>query len=103
MTDQNAIYQQLVDDVLAERQKQRDRFTTEHDGRHDALQWAGLQAQYIGRAVDAGEDSDSTRYRDSLVKAAAVALAALESFDVVMAEISPTDAAYVERYGNDPE
>lgn len=90
----------VVDAVLAEREKQRGRWSAEHDGRHDALQWAGLLTKYIGRAVDAAETSQAGRYRDSLVKAAAVALAALESYDRVMSE---ADELYGERYGRDPQ
>ncbi len=95
----NELYQRIVDDVIAEREKQRGLWSAEHDGRHDALQWAGLLTRYIGRAVDAGEAGATVGYRANLVKAAAVSLAALESFDIVMAGM---DAVEVERYGLDP-
>ena len=74
---------QALDDVIAERYKQRGHWTDFHDDEHNAHDWAAILLRYEGLAMQAAEHDDREGYRLNLVKAAAVALAAIESYDRV--------------------
>lgn len=83
--------------VLAEvgnerlRQQDGEAYRLEHDDAHSVNDWIALVTRYIGRAAD---EADLYRnpegYRRRLVQAAAIAVAAIESFDRAIASTDVT-------------
>jgi hypothetical protein len=65
--------------VYEERQYQRMRWTDPHDDQHTALEWGGLLARYVGRAVECALTDNQPLYRTALIVLAAVAFAAYEA------------------------
>jgi hypothetical protein len=62
-----------------ERAYQRENWTDPHDDRHTALEWGGLLARYVGRAVEAALAGQAELYRKALTVIASVAQAAYEA------------------------
>lgn len=56
-------------------------FTPNHDDGHTVADWVALLARTIGLAVDDGDPNATGRFRRQMVRAAALALAALEAWD----------------------
>lgn len=83
----------VLRDVAAERFKQLQKWSPEHDVEHTPSDWVNLRADYEGRALD--PEPDATTIRDSLVKVAALALAQVEAFDRVVAQVQSTESPEV--------
>lgn len=65
-------------DVLAERERQEAKWGgPEHDDRHHPLHWCGFVGEHLARA----RKQRGHNYRYQMVRVAALALAAVESFD----------------------
>lgn len=67
----------------------RDLVAHEHDDQHAPGDWTRFIVRHLGRAEQGIEDGDRYRYRDQLLRVAALAVAAIESFD---RKDRPTDA-----------
>ncbi len=65
--------------VLAERERQRERYTSKHDRDHDGAQWVALLARHVGKLADAEMGGGPRIYEQRLVELAALVLAALEA------------------------
>lgn len=91
-------------EVAAERARQDGLFGgPEHDDAHSATDWVAILVRHVGLAVDDGSPAgiclldnpvaghDPARYRRQMVRVAAVAIAALETFDrkAAAAELQP--------------
>jgi hypothetical protein len=68
----------LLTQVLTERQRQRKRWSDQHDMGHDGAQWVALLAERLGKVAAAEMGDGPKEYERRLVELAAVALAALE-------------------------
>ena len=51
------------------------------DDRHTEAEWVALLARHLGLAVDDGSGVSAERFRKQLVRVAALAVAAVESWD----------------------
>lgn len=77
-----ATREQLVSEILAERERQYNLPGSEYDQRHSMNDWIAIASQYLTRnAHRKHTKSDVADQKDSLLKAAAVILAALEHLD----------------------
>lgn len=79
---------QMTDDVDRRRREQDVRWGGHaHDDRHTPEQWLAILLKYLGRAAAAAPVSGGNPrlYREALVDAAAVAVAAGESLDRTLA------------------
>lgn len=71
-------------DVVEERHRQDAKWGgPNHDDEHDPRVWVAVIVEHLGRAVrdDTRPRSDRTRYRQGMVRVAALAVAAIESHD----------------------
>ncbi len=75
----NNVSEEFIEKMQVERAYQRERWTEPHDDRHNALEWSGLLARYVGRICDAALTDNRSLYRKALVVVAAVAMAAFEA------------------------
>lgn len=78
--------------VLAEvgnerlRQQDGEAYRLVHDDAHSVNDWIALIARYVGRAADEADlHRNPDGYRRRLIQAAAIAVAAVESFDRAIA------------------
>lgn len=73
----------ILAEVAEERTWQDSRWGgAEHDDRHTPAEWVALLARHLGLAVDdGGETTDPERFRRQMIRLAALAVAAAESFD----------------------
>jgi len=74
--------QRLLDQISKERARQESLPGSEYDGKHSQNDWIAISTMYLSRAASR-KHVPATReeYRDGLIKAAAVILAALEHDD----------------------
>ncbi|MGI9434275.1 MAG: hypothetical protein ACR2Q4_05515 [Geminicoccaceae bacterium] len=78
-----------MDQILSEIRKERDRQDEKYDGpdhddSHYPGDWCLILAKYLGRAAAETIDAEpDTGFRDNMIKIAAVAIAATQSFDRV--------------------
>lgn len=68
----------IVQDILLERVRQDDEWGVQ---RHNLSRWILILTEEVGECSKAVLEHDLAGYREELVQAAAVALAAIESFD----------------------
>lgn len=74
--------QKILDQIAKERARQESLPGSEYDAKHTQNDWVAISSQYLGRAANRKHTSASKdEFRDSLIKAAAVILAALEYND----------------------
>jgi hypothetical protein len=72
--------QDILNLILTERQRQYDLPGSEYDSKHTHNDWIAIINQYASRGVTRKHQKiDNEEFRDSLIKAAAVILAALEN------------------------
>jgi hypothetical protein len=72
----------LFQEVLDERGNQDRQYGPEHDDQHSREEWLNLLVRHLGLATDDGSGrAAEVRYRQQLLRVAALALAALESYD----------------------
>lgn len=76
-----AAAQLAVADVLAERDRQRQRFNLNHDKAMGTNDWVALLTRHNGLAVNDGGSEALDRFRKQMVRVAATALAAIETMD----------------------
>jgi hypothetical protein len=78
----NEAQHRIVAEVIGERERQDAQWGgPEHDDRHLANDWVAIIVRHLGLAADDAAATDPERFRRQLVRVAAVAVAALESFD----------------------
>lgn len=75
------ISDRVVEEVLKEREYQREKWTVEHDVQHTPLEWLAILATWVGKASAAAIRGDRAGFRKRLVQVAAICMAAVESFD----------------------
>lgn len=85
--DDHAVIEEIVQE--RERQQHTEGWTLEHDDRHSVAQWMMLLTRYLGRACEEAEIQNGDGYRRRLVQVAAIAAAAVESYDRATALYSP--------------
>jgi hypothetical protein len=74
--------QKILDDITTERDRQYQLPGSEYDQKHSINDWIAISTQYIGRCAQRKHLPTSIEdQRDSLIKAAAVIVAALEHLD----------------------
>ncbi len=80
----------VLDAVLSERLRQvLDKgFGAEDDDQHSTDEWLTLLSHYVLLAAGAAGAADGPRYRHRLVQIAAVSVAAVESYDRIIAKAS---------------
>jgi hypothetical protein len=71
------VFQEIID----ERGRQNNRYGLDHDDQLLAAGWGVVLAKHVGRVAESALDSDPLAFRRSLVRVAAVAVAAVEAFD----------------------
>jgi len=69
----------IVDQILAERDYQDQKWGTDFDNRNTVNDWATYTNLYLGRATSMGATKETQRL--GILKAAAILVAALETFD----------------------
>jgi hypothetical protein len=79
MNDEDPPARSFLAAQMNERAYQRKHWTDPHDDTHTALEWGGLLARYVGRAVEAALTENRDLYAKSLTVIAAVAQAAFEA------------------------
>ena len=75
----NPIRQEVFNEVDDERDRQDSRWGETFDAQNTASDWVATIVHYLGRAVTL--PFHSLRYRQSLIKVAALAVAAVERLD----------------------
>jgi hypothetical protein len=72
----------IYDEIQAERQQQDEQWGgPDHDDNHMMWDWYGLIVARADRAAQADQDGEYAAYRRRLIQTAALAVAAVESFD----------------------
>lgn len=70
--------------IAKERDRQKDLWGSEYDMRHGPNDWAAIASSYLNAEVSfKGRSPSNVRWRDSMIKAAAVIIAALEHEDAM--------------------
>lgn len=78
----NPARERILGDVSAERDRQFNLPGSEFDQQHSMNDWIAIAAQYLTRSADRKHTkSDRDDQRESLIKAAAVIVAAIEHLD----------------------
>lgn len=78
----NATRERILGEISAERDRQFNLPGSEFDQLHSMNDWIAIAAQYLTRCADKKHTrSDRKEQRDSLIKAAAVIVAAVEHLD----------------------
>lgn len=78
----NATRGMLFEEISNERDRHYNLPGSEFDQRHTMNDWIAIGAQYLTRSADRKHTkSDKVEQRDSLIKAAAVIVAAIEHLD----------------------
>lgn len=78
----NAARERILGEVSAERDRQFNLPGSEFDQLHSMNDWIAIAAQYLTRCADRKHTkSDRDEQRESLIKAAAVIIAAVEHLD----------------------
>lgn len=70
---------EVLDEVLAERGNQDANWGPHHDDQHTPADWVGLIVKQLGEVVSSQDDLRA--WRDNMIAAAALAVAAVESAD----------------------
>ena len=71
-----------LNDIVIERERQKQIGTASFDEKNTRNDWVAYVSTYVGRASDAVRNKREFQdFRANMVKAAAVALAAVEAFD----------------------
>lgn len=68
----------ILAQILTERERQRIRYSRQHDAEHDGAQWVALLAVRLGLVAGAEMGGGPLAYERALIQLAAVAMAALE-------------------------
>lgn len=68
----------VTQDVIAERLRQDEKWGEQN---HKPEKWFTILLEEVGEAARAALESDPANYREEMVQVAAVAMAAVESFD----------------------
>jgi hypothetical protein len=69
----------ILAQVAQERQKQKQLWGSEYDLQHGPNDWSAIAGSYLNSEVsNKGRSPDHSQWRDSMIKAAAVIIAALE-------------------------
>ena len=78
----------VIEDIVRERVRQINRLTNELDTPHTANDWIAMTLAHLGRASQGvfRNKCEQCDYRESLVKAAATLLAALQYHDLSVRE-----------------
>jgi hypothetical protein len=85
-----SIREKVLAEILAERDRQFNLPGSEFDQHHSMNDWVAISAQYLTRSVDRKHTSiDQSDQRRSLIKAAAVVLAAIEHLDQKNTVVQP--------------
>lgn len=72
----------VFEDIRKERKRQRERWGgAEHDDQHTWKDWSYILAEQLFDAARRAEDHNPEGWRRQLVQMAAVAVAAIESYD----------------------
>jgi len=71
----------IIDEIMTERQRQMDLYTSKHDDSHSPIDWIAILICHLGAACADEARIDADRFRKQMTRVAAVALAAIESFD----------------------
>jgi hypothetical protein len=73
----------VLDEIAAERNRQRSLWLEEHDDLHSISEWITLVAAYLGKAADEAMRCRplEVAVRRRLVQASAVCIAAIEAMD----------------------
>jgi hypothetical protein len=82
------IQEQVIQDVIAERNRQDDEFGgAPHNDLHTPAEWIAMTVKQLGKSVahcnQHGDGEASKEYRQRLINAAALLVAAVESYDRV--------------------
>ena len=78
----NATRQRILGEISGERDRQFNLPGSEFDQLHSMNDWIAIAAQYLTRCADKKHTKgDQVEQRDSLIKAAAVIVAAIEHID----------------------
>jgi hypothetical protein len=78
----SAARQIILDEISGERDRQYNLPGSEYDQRHSINDWIAIASQYLTRGADRKHTRvDLDEQRESLIKAAAVIVAALEHMD----------------------
>ncbi len=74
---------QILEEIRQERDRQDERYGgPDHDDNHYPGDWCLILTKYLGRAAAATIDKEpDAMFRESMIKLAAVAVAASQSFD----------------------
>jgi hypothetical protein len=76
----------LLEEIRAERQRQAELPGSEWDARNTPNDWVAIVTHYVGSEVRRnGLVPEVDEFKDKLIKAAAVILAALENIDIMKA------------------
>ncbi|MGI9449784.1 MAG: hypothetical protein ACR2QH_03940 [Geminicoccaceae bacterium] len=80
--------ERILDEIRKERERQDDKYGgPDHDDIHYPGDWCLILTKYLGRAAaETIGGSDETAFRDAMIKLAAVAVAATESFDRIQGD-----------------
>ena len=76
-----------IDDILAERAKQKEltfggKTSSDFDKSNSPNDWVGYVSTYLGRCTSAARNQrEGQDFRTNMVKAAAIAMAAVEAYD----------------------
>lgn len=77
-----ALRAKVLADVMLERQSQDQRWGDQHDDEHNEREWLAIIWSYLRHAEHQPPDRTLyTRYRENLIKVAALCVAAVESID----------------------
>lgn len=69
-------------EIVGERRRQDEKWGGEvHDDRHSPEDWMMIIDHYLNRVLSATRKNNSEEYRKSLIRVAAVAIAAIEAED----------------------
>ena len=69
----------VLESIATERNRQKDLWGSEYDLKHGPNDWSAIASSYLNAEVsNKGRSPDSLQWRDSMIKAAAVIVAALE-------------------------
>ena len=77
----NQIRQHIVDDIIIERIRQLNLPGSEFDIKHTPNDWIAISAKYLAESATRRNQKVDIAYRENLIKAAAVIVAALEQLD----------------------
>jgi hypothetical protein len=77
----------ILDEIAAERWRQRQEFSDKHDARHPLPFWIAIVARHAGMAIQDGGLTNRTIFRRQMIRAGAVCAAAVEAMDRQIAAV----------------